>query len=293
MFMIALVARIFAPGCKADHMIVLEGPQGIMKSAACRVLGGTWFSDHLPADLNSKDVSQHIRGKWLIEVAEMNAMTKAENSALKSFISRQVERYRPSYGRLEVIEPRQCLFIGTSNKDVYSRDETGDRRRWPVVVTKVNIEKLIADRDQLFAEAVHRYHAGEEWWPDVDFERVQIEPVQSLRYEADAWEDEIEDWLQANAERAVTCAEYEQWRAAHPDAPTKEFFPPDAKVKFDLEPQQPVVVTIGAIAMNALQIPIERLGTTDQRRIAAALIRLGWKRGKKHSRSRRQIWEKA
>ena len=102
------------------------------KSTACRILGGDYFDDHMP-DIGSKEASQHLRGKWLIEWSEMHAYSRAEGViAIKAFITRTVERYRPPWARKEVHEPRQCCFIGTTNKDQYLIDETGGRQIWPV-----------------------------------------------------------------------------------------------------------------------------------------------------------------
>jgi len=199
-FLGSMVARIYDPGCKCDYMVVLEGAQGIGKSQACRILGGDWFGDNMPAldGHNDKDVSAFLAGKWLVEDSELASHNRGEINRLKSFLSRQVEDYRRPYAKLPGQERRSCVLIGTTNEDTYLRDTTGGRRFWPVKCGTIDLEGLTRDRDQLFAEAADWIMIQKKrHWPAPIFERF-ILAEQEARQEADAWEEIIakqsDDW---------------------------------------------------------------------------------------------------
>lgn len=197
--LIGAVARIYSPGCKVDTMAILEGPQGAMKSSGVRALAPNedWFSDTMPSDLDHKDARQHLPGKWLVEMSEISQLRKSEVESLKSFLSTQVDKYRPSYGRVEVSRKRQSLFIGTTNEDAYLSDTTGNRRFWPVRVGAVNVDWIKANRDQLWAEAVAAYHAGERWWLTGAVAEYAMQ-AQQERMVYDEWEAAVLEYAVAN-----------------------------------------------------------------------------------------------
>lgn len=271
-FLISMVARIYRPGCQADHMLVLEGPQGILKSQTCRAIAGEYFSDALP-DLTSDyvRVSMHLRGKWLIEVAELSAFSRAESTKLKSFLTQQVEDFIPKFGRNETHEPRQCVFIGTTNKDTYLRDETGGRRFWPVKCGTIDLNQLRADREQLFAEAVEMFRRGEPWFPDHAFWDQHIRPLQAQRYIGDAWEALLTDWDGTDAARDSN------GRPIYEAANNGEDRTPAPRVAVKGPPYYLIDLARGALHLD-------RLSKAEEMRLAATLDHLGWTRAKRTNR---------
>ncbi|HEY2528179.1 MAG TPA: virulence-associated E family protein, partial [Xanthobacteraceae bacterium] len=154
--LIAAVARIYEPGCKADAVPIFEGKQGLLKSTAIKTMFYPWFTDEL-ADLGSKDAAMQTRGIWGIEISELDAMTRGEVSKIKAFVSRTTDRFRPPYGKRVIESKRSCVFVGSTNSDDYLKDASGARRFQPVdlgVTGDIDIEGLRRDRDLLWAEAV-------------------------------------------------------------------------------------------------------------------------------------------
>ena len=162
-FFIGLVARVLRPGCKLDTMPVFEGKEGIKKSTALSIVGGEWYSVARER-IDHKDFLQGLKGKWLLEMGELQALSRVEQTAVRMMMSTQVDDYRPSYAKHVVSFPRQCAFAGTTNSDEWGQDSFGLRRYWPIRCGEINLDALAAARDQLFAEAVVRFNAGESWW---------------------------------------------------------------------------------------------------------------------------------
>ena len=256
-FLLQMVARIMQPGCKADHTLVLSGPQGQNKSTACRILAGAdYFSDTLPSIAGDRtDAIRHLQGKWLIELAELAPSRKSEAEDLKAFLSGAVDRVRLPYARFDESFPRQCVFVGTTNEDQFLRDTTGGRRFWPVTVGQIiDLEALARERDQLFAEAVAAYRAGEPWWLDRDFEAEHARPAQEAAFVADGWSDVVANWL---------------------DMPRDPFD--------DTSPLRDQV-TVSDVLSMALGIGTAQQTMATQKRAGDVLRGLGWVKVKSHGR---------
>lgn len=172
----AAACRVLNPGCKFDTMLVLNGSQGIGKSTLIAKLGGEWFSDSLSLnDTKDKTAAEKLQGYWILEIGELAGLRKAEVETLRSFLSRQNDIYRASFGRRTTPHPRQCVFFGTTNAESgYLRDTTGNRRFWPVKTpgggSKCSWDLTQDEVLQIWAEVMHYVNAGEPLYldPEVD-----------------------------------------------------------------------------------------------------------------------------
>lgn len=162
--LIAAVRRVREPGCEFQEILTLiSAKQGTFKSTALQTLcpHKDWFTDDLPLNAESQQVIERLKGHWIVECAETKGMKRGGDEHVKAFLSRKVDKARMAYGRIVMQYFRQCVFIATSNDESFLRDPTGNRRWWPVIIQFFDITALAQDRDQLWAEAVHREAAGE------------------------------------------------------------------------------------------------------------------------------------
>lgn len=240
---ISMAARTYQPGCQVDNMVILEGPQGVYKSTVLSIVGGKWYGV-ISESPSSKDFYLALHGKLLLEVAELDSFNRAEDSTIKRIITVREDRFRAPYERKPSAHPRRCVLVGTTNRDEYLKDPSGARRFWPIDVKRIDKEWVTRDREQLFAEAVHRFKAGETWW------QMPVEETmahQAARQSQDLWTEPILAWLN------------------------------DPGVIRD-------EVTVRQIAVNVLKIDDDKLDQRTANRISSILKFQGWykpKSGKK------------
>ncbi|MGN6106826.1 MAG: VapE domain-containing protein, partial [Kofleriaceae bacterium] len=153
--LVAAVRRVRRPGCKFDEMVILESPQGRFKSSALKALAvrDEWFNDSLQLDDDDRKMLEQTFGKWIIEAGELSGMNKGEHAHMKQWLTRTSDRARLPYERRARDFLRQFVVIGTTNDVKYLRDNTGNRRYWPVRIELFDLEGFLAIRDQLWAEA--------------------------------------------------------------------------------------------------------------------------------------------
>jgi predicted P-loop ATPase len=268
-WLISAVARVMRPGCQADHVLLLEGPQGIRKSTALRILAGDdWFSDHI-SELGSKDSRLELLGKWILEIAELDRIRRGELERVKAFVTSRIDNFRLPYGRRSDAISRQCVFAGTVNDPTPLTDESGNRRFWPIRCGVIDIERLAKERDQLWAEAFAQFKAGASWWLDTPELNEAAVAEQEERYNGGALDDIILDW----------CDDPQQRYEKEPGGSSLPLTP------FDSERGR---VTITDILIHALGKPLDRIEQRHQNEVVRCLTHHKWKRSQLRINGRRK-----
>lgn len=199
--LISAVARALEPGCQVDTVLVIEGDQGIKKSSAIAALFGRDYTrESVSLFDNHQRMVMNMMGAWAIELAEFVAIARSQNNGVKGLITMRHDTVVLPYAKSAVTLPRRCIMLATVNPESggYLTDSTGNRRYWPVEATKIDLDGILAKRDQLWAEAMHRYRAGERWWLDGD-ENKSATVEQEDRGQQDPWVEPLRKKLEERA----------------------------------------------------------------------------------------------
>jgi len=205
--MIALVKRAREPGCKFDTIIVLESAEGFNKSTAWKILAGAEnFSDERILGKDAREVQEQLSEVWIHENADLAGLKKADIETVKAYASRQTDIARAAFGHFVTEQPRHSIEVGTTNSSEYLQSQTGNRRFWPMEVTKsIDVEKLAVDRLQLIGEAASYHTAGESvvldeaLWGDAGIEQEQRrtkDPWEGVLANMPVWVNEIKGYDQ-------------------------------------------------------------------------------------------------
>lgn len=199
--LLAAVARVFEPGIKFDHVLVVCGPQGIGKSSLFARLGKEWYSDSLTInDMRDKTAAEKLQGIWIMEIGELAGIKKMDVEIVKAFISRADDMYRNTYGQCVESHPRMGIIVGSTNRvDGFLRDITGNRRFWPVPVTGNTLCRVWDmqddDVDQIWAEMFEIYRSGEKLYLEEETEQAAVKQ-QEKAMESDPRQGVVEMYLE-------------------------------------------------------------------------------------------------
>ncbi len=206
-WLISAVARALRPGEKVDCVLVFEGKQGEQKSTALQALcpeRDLFFDDEIK--IGTKEAAETIRGKWIIELGELSALSRHDLESTKAFVTREVDTYRPSFGRVARDFKRRCVFAGSTNQAQYLKDATGNRRWWPVrvaTIRPIDLQAIREDRDQLWAEALHQLDQGAIFWVEKDSHLESLcTAEQELRQQIHPWAEKVGAWLLDRLDKA-------------------------------------------------------------------------------------------
>ena len=192
---VSAVARALQPGCKADAILVLLGTQGARKSSWLRALGDPWFADS-QLDFESKDSVLQCRAAWIYELAEIDGITtRRDADRVKAFATVRSDELRAPYARTVSRYPRHFIFAGSTNRDDFLNDSTGSRRFWIANTTdRIDVATVVAEREQLFAEATVAYNDGVPWWLDAESDALREDAARN-HFVSDPWQERVRDWL--------------------------------------------------------------------------------------------------
>jgi hypothetical protein len=195
-FFIGAVARALEPGCKLDTVLIFQGAQGSAKTSFFEHLAGRpeWYLS-FQGDYSSRDSQQMLSAAWIVEFGELEGIHGREITAFKDWSSRRTDQWVGKWQRAPTIVPRTFVVVGTTNEETFLSDATGNRRFWPLATGHIEIDKLDAWRDQLWAEALAAYQSGEQWWLDSERE-IALNSAQERFEPCDAWQDLIVAWLE-------------------------------------------------------------------------------------------------
>ena len=190
----AAVARVYQPGFKWDHTLVLQGGEGLGKSTWIEKMANVGVPErrtyhYTLGPINSKDTLLAMHMSWIVVSDEGHSLRKADNDALKEFLTRTHDVFRMPYDRDTVVHPRQCVIWSTTNDETFLRRQEGNRRFLMVrCLERFDIDAMTQDVvDQLWAEAVELYKSGEQLYlTDEEATLAQLERDPFLEEDSNA-----------------------------------------------------------------------------------------------------------